>query len=448
MELRKRERWRAPWLSLPISGLLAVVVALFAPWDDPAGVAPTRLESAALDPQKALLDLSRQDEAPSPEPARTGELRPGETLGGILTGLGLSGLDAHRAAEASSVLVDLRQLRPGARWAAWTDAEDQVDRFELALPDRGELRLDRVEEGFDASLREYERETRYRTLHGRLDGSLEASIERAGGDPALAYAMAEVLQWDLDFTRDLRTGDEFRLLYEELWVERERRGAGRVLALRYGQEDGRCWEAYEFDGQGYYDEQGRPLQKMFLRSPMPYSRVTSRFSGRRYHPVLKVFRPHHGVDYGAPAGTPVRVTASGTVTFAGWDGGGGRTVKVRHPNQYLTCYLHLSRFARGVAAGERVRQGDVIGYVGSTGLATGPHLDYRVQLAGRWIDPLSLSSVPAEPLSQARLASFLGVRAGMRESLESGRPYAPPLLVPEAAPERVAAASEAPSRTR
>jgi murein DD-endopeptidase MepM/ murein hydrolase activator NlpD len=448
MGLRKRERWGAPWLSLPLSGLLAVVVALFAPWDEPTGVAPTRLESAALDPQRALRDISgSQAEARRP-PTSNGELRSGETLGGILTGLGLSGIDAHRAAEASSVLIDLRQLRPGTLWSAWADDEDRIERFELALPDRGELRLERTDEGFEASLREYERETRYRTLHGRLDGSLEASIERAGGDPALAYAMAEVLQWDLDFTRDLRTDDEFRLLYEELWVEGEPQGAGRILALRYGQEDGRSWEAYEFDGQGYYDEQGRPLQKMFLRSPMPYSRVTSRFSNRRFHPVLKVFRPHHGVDYGAPVGTPVRVTASGSVTFAGWDGGGGRTIKVRHPNQYVTCYLHLSRFARGIGAGARVRQGDVIGYVGSTGLATGPHLDYRVQLAGRWIDPLSLASVPAEPLSPTRLAGFLTARSGMRESLDTGRPYLPPVLVAEEAPARVAAATEAPVRTR
>lgn len=165
---------------------------------------------------------------------------------------------------------------------------------------------------------------------------------------------------------------------------------------------------------------------MFLRSPLPFSRVTSRFSNRRFHPILGIFRPHHGVDYGAPTGTPVRVTGSGTVVSAGWDGGGGKCVKVRHPNDFLTAYLHLSRFANGVRAGSRVRQGDIVGYVGSTGLATAPHLDYRVQQHGRWIDPLSLQSMPAEPISAARLTEYRSVRDAMRRSLESGVAYAPP----------------------
>ncbi len=172
-------------------------------------------------------------------------------------------------------------------------------------------------------------------------------------------------------------------------------GLGRVLALRYLQPR-RTLEVFHYgDGDAYYDADGRPLEKMFLRAPLPYSRVTSPFSARRFHPVLKIARPHYGVDYGAPVGTPVRVTANGTVVSAGWDGGGGKTVKVRHANGFLTAYLHLSRFASGISAGARVSQGEVIAYVGATGLATGPHLDYRVQQNGRWIDPLSLKSVPA-----------------------------------------------------
>ena len=237
--------------------------------------------------------------------------------------------------------------------------------------------------------------------------------------------MADVLQWDLDFNRDLQPGDRFRILFEELWVEGSYHGLGRVLGLTYGHETAGASRPTASARDGFYDGEGRPLQKLFLRSPLPYSRITSRFSNRRFHPVLKVFRPHHGVDYGAPTGTPVRVTASGTVTFAGWDGGGGRTVKVRHPNGYQTGYLHLSRFARDVRAGARVRQGDVVGYVGSTGLATAPHLDYRVQRDGRWIDPLALGGVPAEPLSHERLAEFRRVSAAMRESLGTGRPYTP-----------------------
>ena len=174
---------------------------------------------------------------------------------------------------------------------------------------------------------------------------------------------------------------------------------------------------------------------------------------RRFHPVLKVARPHYGVDYGAPVGTPVRVTASGTVEFAGWDGGGGRTVKVRHANGYLTGYLHLSRFAEGIRRGVRVRQGDRIGYVGATGLASGPHLDYRVQHNGRWIDPLSIRSVPAEPIGDVARADFLRQRDAMRQALATGVPWTPPAGPAAAAPatqlaERGEAPAEARSATR
>jgi len=190
--------------------------------------------------------------------------------------------------------------------------------------------------------------------------------------------------------------------------------------LRYDNA-GRLHEAYRFgDPPGYYDGEGRPVRKLFLRSPLRYSRVTSGFSQRRFHPVLKRYRPHYGVDYGAPTGTPVRATGSGTVVFAGWDGGGGRTVKVRHPNGYLTAYLHLSRFAAGIRNGRRVSQGDTIGHVGSTGLASGPHLDYRVQRNGRWVNPLAMKVEPAPPIPDDQLAGFVARRDVLRRALIDG----------------------------
>jgi murein DD-endopeptidase MepM/ murein hydrolase activator NlpD len=242
----------------------------------------------------------------------------------------------------------------------------------------------------------------------------------AGAPAELAFAMAEVLQWDLDFNRDLRRGDRFEVLFEEVFLDGRARGVGDVLALTY-QNRGQLLEAYRFgDEPAYYDGDGRPLQKMFLRSPLPFTRVTSRFSHRRFHPVLKTYRPHYGVDYGAPVGTPVRATARGTVLSAGWSGGGGKMVKLRHANGYLTAYLHLSGFAAGIRAGARVAQGDVIGYVGATGLATAAHLDYRVQHGGRWIDPMELKGVEAEPLGQGDLQAFAAWRDALRESLASG----------------------------
>jgi murein DD-endopeptidase MepM/ murein hydrolase activator NlpD len=232
--------------------------------------------------------------------------------------------------------------------------------------------------------------------------------------------MADVLQWDIDFTRDLQPGDTFEVVYDEVRIEAEVEGVGAVHALAY-ESRGRRLEAYRFgDSGGYYDAEGRPLRKMFLRSPMRYSQITSRFSHRRFHPVLKQYRPHYGVDYGAPVGTPVRVTANGVVTSAGWDRGGGKVVKVRHAQGYLTAYLHLSRFASGIGSGARVKQGDIVGYVGATGLATGPHLDYRVQHNGRWIDPLSLKSVRDEPIPVGQLAAFHSYRDAVRAAFATG----------------------------
>jgi murein DD-endopeptidase MepM/ murein hydrolase activator NlpD len=428
-----------PWLGLPLSGLLAWA-ALGHSLLEPAGFAVEAGSPAGtafvMDAEgwRAPLELAPAPRVrPAGRPADLlGEVRVGETLGELFQGrLGLSNREAHAASTSSARYVDLRQLRAGTPWEAYLDDDGRLDRFELEIEGKGELTLLRDQGAWQPEWTGYRRETRMLTVRGRIDGALEASVERAGAPFELAYALAEVLQWDLDFSRDLQPGDEFRVLFEEVRVERSRPQPGKVLAVEYGRADGRRLEAYTFDDAagGYYDAEGRPLQKMFLRSPLPFSRVTSRFSSRRFHPVLGVFRPHHGVDYGAPTGTPVRVTASGTVVSAGWDGGGGRTVKVRHANDYLTAYLHLSRFADGMRSGRRVRQGDVIGYVGSTGLATAPHLDYRIQQKGRWIDPLSLKSVPAQPISASRLAEFRAVRDAMHRSLESGAAYLPPPFV-------------------
>jgi len=434
-----------PWtvLGLPLGGLLAFAALSGSLWDDSL-LAPTALEAAALDPHAAAPAFEAAVAAepePAARPDREGALRRGETLGAVLAELGLDGEQTHAAALAAARHLDLRQLRPGARYAAYLEDDGALDRLDFEIEGKGELSLEREGGAWTSRWRDCEREVEVSSVRGTLDGGFESSIARAGAAGDLAYKIAEVLQWDLDFSRDLRHGDRFAALYEEVWLDGRRSGLGDVLAVRY-EQGGKRLEAYRY-GDGYYDADGRPLEKMFLRSPMPYSRVTSRFSNRRFHPVLGVFRPHHGVDYGAPTGTPVRVTASGTVAFAGWDGGGGKTVKVRHANEYLTGYLHLSRFADGVRPGARVAQGEVIGYVGSTGLATGPHLDYRIQHRGKWIDPQSIASVPAEPISPLQVASFRSAREAMRASLETDAPYAAP--APGPAADQVASAAAPPS---
>lgn len=343
---------------------------------------------------------------------------PGQTLSDVLDEIELEVEDSGGLIAEIGRFADLKRIKPRDLYSVRSDGTRLVS-FELVLSGRGAAAAQWSNDGsgWAGSWREFERAVRTHAVAGVLEGSLEGSIAQAGGDPRLAILMSEVLQWDLDFTRDLRLGDRFRAIYETVYLDGTYESLGEIAALVY-ENGGRTMEAYRFGGEGrYYDAEGRPLRKMFLRSPMRYSRVTSRFSHRRFHPVLKRYRPHYGVDYGAPTGTPVRATANGRVVFAGWNGGGGRTVKVRHPNGYLTAYLHLSRFASGVSSGRSVRQGQVIGYVGSTGLSTGPHLDYRVQRAGRWIDPLSLKSEPAEPLPEAQLDDFYARRDALRRAL-------------------------------
>ena len=370
--------------------------------------------------------LGREDSLP---PAMLSELilpeshrlPSGSSLVGFLQdSAGLDRIGAHAAAQAIAQHHDPRQLRAGTGLLVYRGNAGEAAHMVLPILDRGEIRLDRVgSSDWRSSFQAFEERTRTRRIAGTVEGGFESAVVRASGPSHVAYAVADVLQWDLDFNRDLRVGDEFTVLFDERLINGRSRETTEVHAVHYRSGD-RVLTAYRFQ-DGYYDASGRALRKQFLRSPLPYSRVTSRFTRRRFHPVLKTYRPHYGVDYGAPTGTPVRVTANGVVASAAWSNGGGNTVKVRHANGYLTAYLHLSGFAKGVRSGRRVTQGDIIGVVGSTGLSTGPHLDYRVQQNGKWIDPLQLNSQPVPPLDEGALEAFEVVRSELDRQMQLGR---------------------------
>jgi len=427
--LSRAGRTRA-WMRLS-APLVLVVGALLLVWTtsrmEIASASPYPVErSTAFDPLLASYDRSGDLVSPLTGPAPLEvPFRSGQTVGDVLALLNLEPPEAQLVVDELAKLADLRRIRPRDRYAAISSPASGLETFVLTLDGRGRAAVARQDGRWEGSWVPFERRTSVERISGRLEESLEQAIRDAGGEASLAYLMADVLQWDLDFTRDLRVGDTFEVLYETVHLDGSYYALGDVVALSYDNM-GRRLEAYRHGtgaAPGHYDAEGRPLRKMFLRSPMRYSRVTSRFSGRRFHPVLKRYRPHYGVDYGAPTGTPVRVTAGGVVTSAGWDGGGGRTVKVRHPNGYLTAYLHLSKFAESIRSGRRVSQGDVIGYVGSSGLASGPHLDYRVKQNGRWIDPLSIKSVPADPVPREDMEAFVTARDRMRRSLWEGAPW-------------------------
>lgn len=239
-------------------------------------------------------------------------------------------------------------------------------------------------------------------------------------NPMLAIELSKIYAWTIDFF-GIQKGDKFRLLYEEQFVDTVSTGVGPVYAVEF-EHMGKNYYAFRFsqdEGFDYFDDKGENLRKAFLKAPLEFSRISSRFSGSRLHPVLKIRRPHHGVDYAAPLGTPVVSIGDGTVIGKGYQGGSGNFVKIRHNAVYTTMYLHLSRFGKGVSTGSRVQQGEVIGYVGSTGLSTGPHLDFRVFMNGTPIDPLKIDAPPGDPVKTDYKQDFIHTRDSLTVCLYS-----------------------------
>ncbi len=325
--------------------------------------------------------------------------------------------------DALSSEIDSRRLRPGTLFDGRRSPGGSLEELRVVLDRRSELFFEATGDGISSSRIEREIISEVVRLEGVVETSLFQAVSDSGGRPALAVEIAGIFRWDVDFIRDLRRGDRFVVVVDEQRIEGEFYRYGIIFAARFTNK-AKALNAVVYPDRegrlGYYDLDGVPLRKMFLRSPLKFSRVTSRFSNSRFHPVLKRSMPHYGVDYGAPVGTPVHATADGVVTLVGRNGGGGNTVRLRHPNGYETNYLHLSSYGKGVRKGVRVTQGQVIGYVGSTGLSTGPHLDYRVRHNGRWINPLTISSPPVKPLEADRLQRFLGHALAVLDLIEGG----------------------------
>lgn len=263
--------------------------------------------------------------------------------------------------------------------------------------------------GLTSTLVRKETERKATAVSGKIKHSLFAGAQRAGLPDAVTMRLASIFGWDIDFALDIRDGDRFTVIYEELWADGEPVGAGEVLAAEFVNQ-GRTHRALRFQDSsgktGYYTPEGKPLKKTFFRTPVKFTRISSGFTQKRWHPVLKRSRPHRGVDYAAPTGTPVMATGDGTVVFRGWKRGYGNVVSLRHGQTYQTLYGHLSKFAKGLNTGDRVEQGDVIGYVGQTGLATGPHLHYEFHVNGVHRNPLTVKAPIADPLSTKEKRRF------------------------------------------
>ena len=331
-----------------------------------------------------------------------------DTLGKVFSDGGVARADAAKLTAAIGSHIDVRRLRPGHQVRFHYGPTGSVDSVQMKVNGWGEISAVRNGNDFEVTAREAEIREEETHVAATINSSLYEAIRESGEGPQLVQQLIDVFQWDIDFF-ELQRGDAFSLVVKKRYADGELQGYGPIIAARF-QHDGETYEAFRdpthTGAGGYYSATGAPLRKQFLRAPLKFTRITSGFTKRRFHPVLHLFRPHNGVDYGAPVGTPIMSTADGVVLETSFRAGEGNYVRIRHSSQTETWYLHLSRFAKGVKKGTKVTQGDVIGYVGSSGLASGPHLDYRVREGGTWIDPLKLKSITPDPLRGGALAQF------------------------------------------
>jgi len=284
-----------------------------------------------------------------------------------------------------------------------------LDKIELQLSPVEKLQLTATEKGFEAQTVTRKTEKRQKQVVGKIESSLFGAGLKSGMSDKLIMELAYIFGWDIDFALDLRQGDNFKVIYEESYLDGEKFDDGDILAAEFTNRDTtfRAVRYTDSDGNShFYAPSGDSMRKTFTRTPVHFSRISSRFNPNRKHPVLKTSRPHRGVDYAAPTGTPILATGDGKVDFVGTKGGYGRTVVLSHGGKYTTLYAHMSRFKKGMRSGKRVKQGQTIGYIGSSGLATGPHLHYEFRVNGVHHNPLTVALPKAEPLNAKYMADF------------------------------------------
>lgn len=348
-------------------------------------------------------------------------VKSGETLGGMLNRLGATRNQIAGITLMPSTEFDARSIRPGKTYYALfqtdTTGIEQLCYY-IYISSIREAVVLHLKDSLHVEYFEKPIISQNRSAEVVIETSLWNAMVNNDLPVELAIELSDIYAWTIDFF-GLQKGDSIRVYYEEQYVDSTRIGIGRIYAADF--YHARQWqEAYWFeDGKiaNYFDAEGNSLRKAFLKAPLNYKRISSKFTYARKHPIYKVVRPHTGVDYAAPMGTPVVSIGDGVVTMKQYKGGGGHTVKIKHNSTYTSAYLHLSKYAKGLAVGKRVKQGDVIGYVGSSGASTGPHLDFRVWKNGTPIDPLKMKSPPAEPIPAQYKDTFATVIAKYEELL-------------------------------
>src|SRR5665647_352252 len=352
-------------------------------------------------------------------------LKMNESLSDILTDRGVSPQIIDRIAHLPSSVFDLRRMKVGNDYVVFYSRDSLRTPLWFAYSEN-QVNYYLYKLSFDSCkviAGKNEVTTERKIASGVINSSLWNSMKENNLDPMMAIQLSELFAWSIDFFA-IQKGDYFTVIYDQDFVKGEKIGIGKIHAAIFNSSGQDFYAIYfeQEDGQNYFDEQGRSIRKEFLKAPLKFSRISSRFSSARMHPVLRIVRPHFGVDYAASTGTPVHTIGDGVVqTKAYQPAGGGNFIKIKHNSVYMTTYMHLSKFEKGIQTGTRVKQGQVIGYVGATGLASGPHLDFRVFMNGSPVDPLKIKSPPANPVSQKNMASFQSVRDKLVKELKNAR---------------------------
>jgi murein DD-endopeptidase MepM/ murein hydrolase activator NlpD len=421
----KRGRWALFVLGLSLPLVAATLLLLGTPRQPipvrpaettieppvPTTIAPPEPSIAIEFPGDAAID-----ELPPPELLEPIEapgiildllVKRGDTLESLFRRNGLSLTDLAAMVALPDASGALKLLKPGDRLEI-SHRDGQVLSLRRELDDIKLLSIARAESGFAANTIERAVDVRTTGAHGRIDSSLFEAGTDAGISDRTTMDMAGIFEWDIDFIQDVREGDTFTVIYEELWRDGVKLRDGDVVAAEFVNQ-GKSFRAARFRDEtgraGYYTPEGRSVRKAFIRAPLNFTRISSNFNPNRRHPVLNTIRAHRGVDYAAPTGTPIRAAGDGKVTFRGVQGGYGNTIILQHGSNITTLYGHLSRFG-SARTGGRVNQGDVIGYVGSSGLATGPHLHYEYRVNGAHRNPRTVALPPADPIAAERQTAF------------------------------------------
>lgn len=336
-------------------------------------------------------------------------VKKGDFFGSILNRLGVGAKQVFLVSGASKNVFDVRKIKVGNDYKILREKDSlKLPAFMIYEQDNLTSVIISLKDSLYARTYTKELESNLKIGSATISTSLWNDVQKAGIPAIMALKLSDVYDCTIDFF-GLQNGDTFTVMYEELTYDGEYMGIGNILFAEFTHA-GKLYKAYRF-AQGdkkaqFWNEKGESMKKAFLKAPLNFTRISSKFTYKRKHPVLKIVRPHTGVDYAAPSGTPVVALGEGVVIHKGWAGGGGNTIKIKHPGNYVTSYMHLRGYAKGIKKGSRVAQGELIGYVGSTGLSTGPHLDFRVYKNGVPIDPLKMESPSVEPISKEYMDSF------------------------------------------